>query len=219
MYKTTDHPIRIRAAAMFGTAALAGVMLLPTMSHAQMAGGFFDDTAGFYAGAGIGRADLDNPCPGSTNLVDCDDNGTAWKVYGGWQMNRWLSAELGYVNLPDADFNGQTGGGAGLNGDIDTWGITAHAVGKIPIPIGALDRISVLGKAGVVYWDRERNANLSAYDDDDSGVDFAWGVGAEYTISDRIGIRGEWERFENVGDSDVGEGDVDLWTVSVNYKF
>lgn len=219
MRKMNTRSPHWRPAAVFGAAALTAAMLMPSASQAQTAGGFIDETAGFYIGGGIGRADLDSPCPGSPNSVRCDDDGTAWKVYGGYQLNKWLSAELGFINLPDADFNGQTGGGVGLNGDIETWGITAHAVGKIPVPIGALDRLSLLGKVGAVYWDRERNANLAAFDDDDSGFDFAWGVGAEYTISERVGVRAEWERFENVGDSDVGRGDIDAWTLSVNYKF
>ncbi|MCC7548890.1 MAG: outer membrane beta-barrel protein [Burkholderiales bacterium] len=207
MHMIDAHHNRTRLAVLIGAAACTGALLLPSASHAQ----FVDETAGFYVGGGIGRADLDSPCPGGTR---CDDDGIAWKVYGGYQINKWLSAELGFINLPDADFRGP-----GVRGDIETWGITAHAVGKFPIPIGALDRLSILGKLGAVYWDRERNANLAALDDDDSGVDFAWGLGAEYTISERVGVRAEWERFENVGDSDVGRGDVDAWTLSVNYEF
>ena len=215
MHNLNSAALGSRLPKLLGFAALSGAMLLPAPSQAQL----IDGTAGLYVGGGIGRADLDSPCPGSPNVVDCDDDGTAWKVYGGYQLNKWLSAELAYINLPDVDFDGQTGGGLGLDGDIETWGITAHAVGKFPVPIGALDRLSLLGKVGVVYWDRERNANIGSYNNDDTGFDFAWGFGAEYTISERVGVRAEWERFENVGDSDVGRGDIDAWTFSVNYKF
>lgn len=211
---STHRPFVAR---IVGATALAGAMLLPAVSNAQTAGGLFDESAGFYIGGGLGRADLDNPCPSPSSLVSCDDDGTAWKVYGGWQLNKWLAAELGYINLPDADFRSR--GGGGLRGEVETWGITAHAVGKIPVPIGALDRLSVLGKIGTIWYDRERNANLSTYDHDDNGFAWAWGFGAEYTFSERVGLRAEWERFENVGDSRSGKGDIDAWTVSVNYKF
>ncbi len=83
MHKSTLHPHRRRLATLFGAAALTGATFFPAASHAQMAGGFIDETAGFYVGGGIGRADLDRPCPGSPNVVNCDDNGTAWKLYGG----------------------------------------------------------------------------------------------------------------------------------------
>lgn len=195
-------------------AVLAGAMLAaPAISRAQ---GLLDESTGFYVGAGIGSVDLDNPCPAGSH---CDDNGTVWKIYGGWQLNKWLSAELGYMNFPDADFRGTTGGGTPYRGSVDTWGITAFAVGRIPIPIGAFDRLSVLGKVGTMYYDRDRDNNIGAFRGDDHGFAFAWGLGLQYTFNERVGLRAEWERFENVGDSGSGRGDINAYTFSVNYKF
>lgn len=195
-------------------ALLAGAMLTaPALTRAQ---GLLDESTGFYVGGGLGSADLDNPCPAGSN---CDDNGTVWKIYGGWQLNKWLSAELGYMHLPDADFRGTTGGGTPYRGSVDTWGITGFAVGRIPIPIGSFDRLSVLGKVGTIYYDRERDNSIGAFRGDDSGFAFAWGAGLQYTFNERVGLRVEWERFENVGDSSSGRGDINAYTFSVNYKF
>ena len=47
----------------------------------------------------------------------------------------------------------------------------------------------------------------------------AWGLGLQYTFNERVGLRAEWERFENVGDSSSGRGDINAYTFSVNYKF
>lgn len=199
----------------FAIAALAGGLLAaPALSQAQ---GLLDETTGPYIGAGLGSAELDNPCPpGSSN---CDDSGTVWKIYGGWQMNKWLSAELGYMDFHEVDFRGTTGGGVPFRGHADTWGITGFAVGRFPIPIGSFDRLSILGKIGTMYYNRDRSSNLGAYDSDDDGFAFAWGLGLQYTFNERVGLRAEYERFENVGDGSAGRGDINAYTFSVNYKF
>lgn len=198
--------------ALTAAALAAAVMLTPSVVKAQGMGSLLDESSGFYVGAGVGRANLDNPCPGGAS---CDDSGTVWKIYGGWQLNKWLSAELGYMNFPDADFHGVSGGNA-YRGSVDTWGITGFAVGRIPIPIGSFDRLSVLGKIGTMYYDRERNG---AFRGSDNGFAFGWGFGLQYTFNERVGVRAEWERFESVGDSSSGKGDIDAYTISVNYKF
>jgi hypothetical protein len=39
------------------------------------------------------------------------------------------------------------------------------------------------------------------------------------TLSEHLGIRGEWEKFTNVGNSVPGQNDTQMWTVGLNYKF
>ena len=180
--------------------ALAAALLIGTpLAHAQMTS-ILDESSGFYVGGGLGRADPDG----------ADDDGM-WKVYGGWQLNKWLAAEVGYVDFGDSGFRATAPGGINYSGELETWGITAHAVGQFPVPIGALDRLSIIGKIGTIYYDQETNASINTFDDDDDGFELAWGFGAQYTFSERFGVRAEWERFEDV--------EIDAWSVSVNYKF
>ncbi|HZP86523.1 MAG TPA: porin family protein [Burkholderiales bacterium] len=198
----------------FTVGALTLAAALSPSAQAQLSG-ITDETTGFYVGAGVGGSSLDNPCPSGSH---CDDHGTVWKIYGGWQLNKWLSAELGYMNFPDVDFRGSVAG-APYKGSVDTWGISGFAVGRLPIPIGAFDRVSLLGKIGTLYYDRERHSTFGPFRGSDNGFAFAWGLGAQYTFSERLGLRAEWERFENVGDSHSGKGDINAYTFSVNYKF
>jgi OOP family OmpA-OmpF porin len=207
------HAITALAAATLGAAALAA----PSLAQAQMAG-LTDESAGFYVGAGAGEAKQDDSCslPGAS-ISSCDDKDTAWKVYGGWQLNKWLAAELAYVDLGEASFSGSTAGGP-FSGETETWGITAHAVGMFPIPIGGLSALSLLGKLGTIWYDRERTSG-GGFSGDDDDFAFAWGLGVQYTFNQRVGVRAEWDRYESVGNSSVGEGDIDAWTISLNYKF
>jgi opacity protein-like surface antigen len=78
----------------------------------------------------------------------------------------------------------------------------------------------VLGKVGTIWWDRERTSGGGfGGDDNDFAFAFAWGLGVQYTFGERVGLRAEWDRYENVGNDTVGEGDIDAYTISVNYKF
>ena len=198
-------------------ATLAAAALSAPVAHAQMAG-LTDESAGFYVGAGLGEGEADGACnlSGATTTA-CDDQDVAWKVYGGWQLNKWLAAELAYVDFGDTSFSGSNASGS-FSGETETWGITAHAVGQFPIPIGALDRLSVLGKVGTIWWDRERTSG-GGFGGDDNDFAFAWGLGVQYTFGERVGLRAEWDRYENVGSGTVGEGDIDAYTISLNYKF
>jgi opacity protein-like surface antigen len=203
-------------------AALMGAILfLPLAAQAQTTGATAtptgtDYTTGFYIGGSIGESNVKGVCDFAG--VGCDEEEFAWKLYGGMQINKWLAAELGYLSFGTVDLHGNFQG-TPVSGEVKTWGLTAHAVGQLPIPIAALHRFALLGKVGGIWYDRERATNIGAITGDDTGFSFAWGVGAQYTFSERIGIRAEWERFEDVGDSSSGNGDVDLWTVGLNYKF
>jgi OOP family OmpA-OmpF porin len=169
-------------------------------AHAQMQN-VMDESTGFYIGGGLGMADP----------KDADKNGS-WKVYGGWQVNKWLSAELAYNDFGNSGYTGSGPGGVPYSGDIDTYAVSIDAVGMFPVPIGALDKLSVLGKIGAAYFERDDNTPFAGFSPrDDDGWGLTWGFGAQYTFSERVGLRAEWERFEEV--------DVDAWTVSVNYKF
>jgi OOP family OmpA-OmpF porin len=181
------------------TALGAALLCAAPLAQAQMTN-FLDESSGFYVGGGLGRAELDG----------ADDNGV-WKVYGGWQLNKWLAAELGYIDFGESGFDATGPGGVPFSGDLETWGITAHAVASFPVPIGALDRLSLLGKLGTIYYEQDNNASVAAFDDENDGFEWAWGFGAQYTFSERLGVRAEWERFEDI--------DIDAWTVSLNYKF
>jgi OOP family OmpA-OmpF porin len=178
--------------------------------------------SGPYIGAGMGRSDFDTDCAVSGAVTtECEETGTAWKAYVGFQFNNWLGVEGGYTQFGDVDATG-----LGLTGTFDskteTWGVPIYAVGSLPIPLdsGGNFKISVLGKIGAIYWDQERTSTLPGNSVSDNGWDLAWGAGVQLTLSEHLGIRGEWEQFNDLGTEDTtGETDVQMWSVSLNYKF
>jgi OOP family OmpA-OmpF porin len=203
-------------------AALSVVAAMAATSARAETPKLIDEAAGFYAGAGIGRSDYQDGCnsPGAVTS-SCDTRDTAWKAYGGYQLNKWLSGEVGYLDFGNANYGGAYNG-TPFSAQTKTWGISAQAVGQLPIPIDNswLNKVAILGKIGTVYWDQKVDSNIGPLSGSDTGWGLAWGFGLQYTFNEHVGIRAEWEQFNNVGTASTGgQSDIQMWTIGVNYKF
>ena len=188
------------------------------------------DDAAWYVGAGYGRlasgyraADFDD---GSISDTRVDDTDTAWKLFGGYRFNRYLAVEGGYADLqnnPDkkTTFAGVSDGTGShfvslpdgpVSVDIDdVTGFFAAAVGTYSLT----DRFGLTGKVGVVCWEAKQiTLDLGRRETILDGMDALIGVGAEYQFDSCIAIRGEAERYFDMGDTDQ-----DVVTLSVLYRF
>lgn len=187
-------------------AAMASALSLSTSATA----GFFDLTLAPFIGASAGQASYDVSCPTTST---CDDSDTAWKVYGGLEVNEYIAMEVGYADLGEAKFSGTPSGTAEVNG------MTMQVVGTLAIS----PSLSIIGRGGMNFLNLEKNGTIAGTPNNNEGdTDVAWslGVGAQYNLSKSVGLRAEWERYFKVGDEDTtGEMDVDLITASVIYTF
>lgn len=180
----------------------------------------------FYAGIGIGQSKIDGiACDPEimAELFDtscnADDTDTAFKIFGGYKIpmaseSAFSAAiELGYVDLGEASISGTDSffGATRLSASVTGFGLSG--VGAVRIA----DRLSVMGKIGVLRWDAEMKGSNSissvSISDSDSGTDFAFGIGAVLSLTDRISTRIEWERFE------IADEDVDLLSASLLFSF
>lgn len=175
---------------------------------------------GFYAGGAIGQAKAKDACTGiaGTGFVGgCDDKDTAWKIFGGYQINRNFGAELGYVDLGEFTASG-TFLGAPATASFEAKGLELVAVGTIPFT----PQLAAYGKAGAFRWDVDSRAasGAAAAGTDDQGTDFTFGVGLKYDFTRNLGARLEFQRYNNVGETNTtGQSDVNLWTLGVMFKF
>jgi OOP family OmpA-OmpF porin len=97
---------------------------------------------------------------------------------------------------------------------------TVFAAARGIVPIG--DDFAVFGKAGLHAWvaDWTLNSSLVPLRDDANGVSFLFGLGASVSVGRMVEIRGEWERFADIGDvAHTDEFDADLLSVGVLLKF
>ncbi|SCZ67080.1 outer membrane beta-barrel protein [Thiohalomonas denitrificans] len=111
------------------------------------------------------------------------------KLFGGYQHNRWLGFQLGYAYLGEYEANG---------GDVEVDGFELAALGHYPIT----PTTSVFGKVGAFAWDTSVDGTGVPVSDD-SGTDATLGLGAEYSVTEQVGVRLEIERFMDVGDEDI----------------
>ena len=187
-------------------AAMASALSLSTPATA----GFFDLTLAPFIGASAGQASYDISCPATST---CDDSDTAWKIYGGLEVNEYLAMEVGYADLGEAKFSGAP------SGTIEANGMTMQLVGTFAIN----PSFSVIGRGGMNFLNLEKNGTIAGTPTNNVGdTDVVWslGLGAQYNLSKSVGLRAEWERYFDVGDADTtGEIDIDLISASVVFMF
>jgi OOP family OmpA-OmpF porin len=142
----------------------------------------------WYIGGGIGQADA----------KEADDKDTSMKIFGGYQITKNWGAELGYIDFGKSN-------NAGTEFKANAW----ELVGTGTLPLGD-GRFELLGKAG--FFRGEVKGGSS----NDNSVEFTYGVGAAWNITPNIALRGEWQKYTDVGD---GRTDIDVLGINVLYRF
>ena len=166
--------------------------------------------SGFYAGGSIGQSQAKDACDdlGGTG-ISCDDKDTAWKVFGGYQFNRHFAAEIGYTDL------GKVSATLGsLRDEIESTAFELVGVGMFPIA----NNFSVYGKLGLYRGDTEERTNFG-FSADETNTDLTFGFGVRYDFAERFAVRGEWQRYQDVGGGDIGESHVDVISVGFLVRF
>jgi OmpA-OmpF porin, OOP family len=164
--------------------------------------------SGLYGGFGLGRSDAEVNATGIT----ADDNDNAWKVFGGYQINRYFGVELGYHDL-----GGISAAGPGGAVGFDSTALSAALVGSIPIT----QRFAGFAKLGVARTETDATGVLGGVPvaGSDRNTDATYGLGLRYDFTKMFGVRGEWERFRAGGGSVGGKSDIDVFSVSGVVRF
>ena len=164
-------------------------------------------TGGFWGHVGIsgGESKFRQDCY-HTNVFDCDQRDSAWKVYTGGQFNRLLGLEVGYN-----DFGKMRTAG----GDTKAWAIPVTL--NIGAPIGRFD---VFGKVGGVYGHTEVSAAPAALVDTGTKSGWGWtgGVGADFRVTPNFDIRADYDRYR-MDFAGAGTQDVDMLSAGVQFRF
>ena len=180
------------------TAAIFAAALLSTQALAA-------DGAGFYLGAGVGQSKAKDACTGLAGTgITCDDKGTAFSIFGGYQVNTNFGVELGYTDLGKA-----TASGFGATASFEAKGFELVGVGTYPIN----PQFDVYGKLGFFRWDLDFSASGpgGSLSQSESGTDLTFGFGVQYIFTENFGIRVQWQRYNDIGNkATTGASDVDV---------
>lgn len=210
--------------AVVATLAMAG--LSATASAAQ--GDWYVGAGGGWSNYNGSPVDLNPTLAKETyTITRYDDTGTGWKIFAGYQFHTNFAVELAYTELGKYSFDANVSGGPAGTGteysEVKPTCWSLSLVGIVPLS----QNFSLLGKAGVCRWDdRFRGWEVSSlpgspptpYPDtpQSKGTDLTYGLGLRYDFTRNLGLRAEWERFENVTHD---RSSADLWSLSLQYSF
>mgnify|MGYP000147276251 CR=1 FL=1 len=156
----------------------------------------------WYAGFGFGQSRYRD-----IGVSTANTRTEGWKVYSGYQFNKYLGAEAGYANLNDLTARSGT---TRIDTESNAW--TLSAVGSYPLT----DKFSVMAKAGAAYVQANTSTKVGGAVARRSGEDSYepyYGLGVTYALLDNIDLRAEWERF------DLDKSNIDLMTAGFAMKF
>jgi len=140
-----------------------------------------------YIGAGVGTS--------KDEILDKFYNETvaSGKIFAGLAYNTFSGFEASYAFL-----------GSFANNQIKQEAVALNLVGFVPLT----ESFSLVAKAGIYYY----RLDVSGTTTNDN--ELTYGLGLKYNFNYRNAVRGEWERYNNLGGSDV-----DMFSVSYSYRF
>lgn len=189
------------------------------------------DDAGWYGGFGIGesRARYEEQKiasevlgPGFNPTVTTrDKHGVAWKLFGGYQFNRYLALEGGYFDLGEFDFRAGTVPPGTLSGNLKFKGVNLDLVGFLPVT----ERFSAFARGGATYTQARANfagtgaasapANPSRKERE---AGYKAGVGLEYKASQALAMRAEAELYR-LDDAVSDRATIRVFSAGLLYRF
>lgn len=156
---------------------------------------------------------------GNATLADQDrDHG--YKVFGGYQFNRFVALEGSYFDLGTFGFAASTTPAGTLNGETRLRGLGLDAVLSAPLT----NQFSVFAKVGANYAQaRDRFSASGAVTTQDSNPDKTElnpkiGFGMQYALTDALSLRAELERYR-INDAVGNRGDVDHLSLGLVYSW
>ena len=172
---------------------ITAALVLMSVALAPAAFSREPDSSGFYVGAGVGsfNAQIDDINQIDDTIDKWNEDDTAYKVFAGFRLNRFLSFEADYINL------GKPSGSVvpGVNVDSSVDGFAPYVIGTIPIG----QHFEVFGRLGYYFYDanlRERDTLNGDVRFDEESEDLVWGGGVGVIFGERFNLRFEYERFD-----------------------
>jgi OOP family OmpA-OmpF porin len=165
-------------------------------------------TRGGYLGFAAGQSSYKFPSCTSP----CDKEGRDYRLFGGFQLNRFAAVELGYQDMGKATF-GPT--------QLKAWAWDLSAIGMwgVPLTPGGMG-LSVLGRLGVYNGELKAVTPSTGAEVKHGTTDLTYGLGLQLDLSRVLGARVEWQRFSKMGGGGVGsKNDVDALTVGALLRF
>jgi len=143
-----------------------------------------------YIGFTVGQSSID---------IDGYDDGLFYKVYGGIR-SKYFGFEGSYIRLARFDLSGSN------TGSISSSGIEGSAMVFLPLTTN----FEFILKAGVFSWSASGDINGGLIPKN-KNTDVTYGIGAQYSISEKLKLRAEYQQFNSVLDGKVTSPSLGLY--------
>jgi len=212
---------------------ISALLCFVALAAACAAAPVFAAASDFYGVLSIGRSTLDadsgsvdtrNLATGFTSSTTSSSSGaTSGKVQLGYNLGKTFSLEGGYNYLGKVNFVSNASNGvasSAIGGSKDAQLVNLDLVARLPLN----EQFSVLARFGGYYWKTQSDipnaATLGTTSVNDTGFDFKVGAGVQYDFNPKWGMRGEFERFNGIGNIGTsGDSKVNQWTIGGVLKF
>lgn len=192
---------KILVAALLSTFVAAPAFAAPNGNGAD---------SGAYGGVTVGQSKTESP----VGYVSTDDTDTVGSIFVGYQYTKNWGVEVFYAQVGK-----QTVQNAGAtvtgSGDSDAFGI--NVVGTAPLN----DDFSLYGKLGYARTNTDFATSPAGNIVGRDLSSVTGGVGAQYNINKKVGIRFGWDTYEVSTLVGAAEDKFwnDVWSVGVVFKF
>ena len=194
------------------TPHLFALVLVTTCSAAtaQLSERYFLLSVGNAAYTGNAQSDTDTflSTSGQTGISSgLNTNSNGYKAMLGYKLSPSWAVEGGLVELGTYSYSATASGG-GLRADFKGMGLNLSGLGLMAVN----SEISVFGKLGLTYSTTKGSGAGTgiSLDTTDEKVRLGYGVGGVYHLTDRLGLRAEWERVSS---------DVNLFSIGLQARF
>ena len=162
---------------------------------------------GLYVGGELGRSSYDDDIDVETEIIQLDGDATSFRLAAGYDLNRYFSVEAGYVDFGKIDFGDVDVGG--LTGSVDAQadGWEFSIIGRVPVG----SRFSLTGRTGLLWWDAK--AQVLTVSDHMSKRDMFFGLGGEFSVTEKLGITAGWTRYALDSDN------IDYLSIGFRFRF
>lgn len=162
-----------------------------------------------YVGIAAGKSHLNGDCVG---VVNCDDSGSGWKLYGGYKLSPSMALEVNWVDF------GKARSGAAENGRTTTAEIKSRALGVgLAFEGEIVSRVSLLGRFGLANMRSETIDASGAKISSASGSEVKpyAGLGVGFAVTPQVVIHAAWDISNSMNENRR----LDLLSLGAAYKF
>lgn len=204
--------------------ALAGLGPLMAAPAIAQEGGYF--YGGLSAGQSRSKVDenrlADSVLGAGTTatIIERDERDTAYRLFGGYQLNRYIGFEAGFFDLGKSSFRATTAPAGTLDGAMRIRGASLDVVGTLPIT----QNFAAIGRVGTAYartQDSFAGSGAAAgvlTNSTDRQANIKFGAGLQYAFSPSLMMRVEGERYR-VSDGRGDHARVNTYSVGLVMPF